>query len=87
MRYVELVETLLRLTHYWTYEPLAEVCVRLTPDLRQPLDEGHAHRLVWQAIRDAAANRAQLIAVANVVLAVMLGWEGAPILTEEDVVL
>lgn len=83
----QLAEDLLRVTHDWTWDPLVEVCSRLGPDGLRLEHVGQARQHVRQAIRRAAKDREALLTVANTILAVMLGWEGAPILTMEDVTL
>lgn len=39
----------------------------------------------WQAVDEARSNREQLLALANPILARVIGWNGAPLLTVEDV--
>lgn len=40
---------------------------------------------VWSAVEAAGEDPDSLIATANVLLAVLLGWDGAPILSLEDI--
>lgn len=39
----------------------------------------------WNAVDRARSNPEQLLALANPILAKAIGWEGAPLLTTEDV--
>ena len=67
-----------------TFDDLLDVLIRLrqpAPDQMTP----HALRLrIACLIRDAADHPEALLTVANAMVAVSVGWHGAPILTAED---
>ncbi len=67
----------------------AQDLVDLAPKLGQrPLDATLPAVLryqTWQAVDEARSNREQLLALANPILARVIGWNGAPLLTVEDV--
>ena len=81
----QLTNALYRLVERLSVDDLVAIVRRLGQPLARPILEGVVRYQIWTAIDAAAGDRQALVAVANALLAVTLGWEGAPILTLEDV--
>ena len=81
----QLANALYRLVERLSVDDLVAVVGLLGQPLARPILQGVVRYQIWMAIDAAEGDRQTLVAVANAVLAVTLGWEGAPILTLEDV--